>query len=143
MKRIGSGNRVLMYVALVTLFFAASKAATADVSIMISKEATKPEQVAANELRDYRGQLYPTETFTVSAGRPIGRAEHVSRIGTPASTPGLIEHLGDRRLQGPESYAITNTRINDKPTGLIVGADPAGVTYGVYGLLEELRRALR
>ncbi len=26
---------------------------------------------------------------------------------------------------------------------VIVGADPAGVMYGVYGLLEELRRALR
>ena len=60
------------------------------------------------------------------------------RIGTTDSTPELLKYLDGKKLEGAESYVVTHARIDGKETGIIVGADPAGVMYGVYGVLKKL-----
>lgn len=104
--------------------------------IVVSKQATHPEQVVAKELAESLGKLYGATEFAVSATPSDSGA--TIYLGTPKSMPLLTEHLGDRVLAGPESYVVTTATIDGHPSGLIVGADPAGVAYGVYGLLRRL-----
>jgi len=110
----------------------------AQVSILVSEKATETEQLAADELQHYLSKIYPSEKFTISkdnSQRPVSRS---IRIGTIKSQPELKEYLTDKSLCGPESYVVTECVIDGIQTGIILGADDAGVIYGVYGLLEKL-----
>jgi hypothetical protein len=104
--------------------------------IVVSPETTMPEQVAARELARYLGRLYPSTSFPVSdAGPSEGQ---VIYVGTSESAPHLMKHLGSHVLAGPESYVVTTAVVDGRQCGLILGADPAGVAYGVHGLLRHL-----
>ena len=105
-----------------------------DVSVIITDAASSPERIAANELIQHLKDIYPDDDFSLnnhSGGKVI-------RIGTPLSAPDLLKHVDAYRLKGPESYVVTTATMEGKETGIILGADPQGVMYGVYGLLEKL-----
>ena len=110
----------------------------ADIAIVTSKNATEIEQIAAGELRYYLSSLYRRERFTVLIDDAGIDAGPLIRIGTAVSTPELLKYLDGKKLKGSESYVVTHARIDGKETGIIIGADPAGVIYGVYGLLKKL-----
>jgi hypothetical protein len=104
------------------------------VSILITDTASSPERIAANELIKTLKEIYPDVGFSLNTSGS-GR---VIRIGTPSSSPDLLKHVDAAKLKGPESYLVTTAVIDGKKTGIILGADPLGVMYGVYGLLEKL-----
>ena len=105
-----------------------------EVSILITDTASSPERIAANELIKTLKEIYPDVGFSLNTSGS-GR---VIRIGTPSSSPDLLKHVDAAKLKGPESYLVTTAVIDGKKTGIILGADPLGVMYGVYGLLEKL-----
>lgn len=117
---------------------AAQDAATGSgpVPIVVSARAAPAERIAAEELADYLSKLYPAERFAITTDEP--RNDRAIRLGTPKSAPQLVGHLGGKDLAGAESYVVTSATIDGRATGVICGADPAGVIYGVCGLLEEL-----
>lgn len=101
------------------------------VEIVVPAKATSPEKIAAEDLALYLGKLYSQTSFEVRESAS-GSGDFVIRLGTPASAPALT---GQEGLAGPESWVVTTDGANN---GIIIGADPAGVMYGVYGLLERL-----
>jgi len=135
-KTMKEANRIHM-VLLLLLFGSSFSRADENVEILIPSKASSPENVAAAELAGYLKKLYPDTEFTV-AGKTAAKAGMAIRLGTPDSTPDLLKYIGERKLQGPESYVVTKATIDGRETGIILGADPAGVMYGVYGLLERL-----
>jgi hypothetical protein len=113
--------------------FTPSNAATT-VPIVISRQATSPERMAAEELADHLTKLYGETVFEI-AETAEGSAIY---LGTRESLPRLCARLGDRSPETPESYVVTTAEVNGNTCGLIVGADPSGVAYGVYGVLRRL-----
>ena len=119
---------------LLALFsFTPSEAATT-MPIVVSRQATSPERMAAEELADHLTKLYGETAFQI-AETATGSAIY---LGTPESSPRLCARLGDRSPETPESYVVTTAEVNGHTCGLIVGADPSGVAYGVYGVLRRL-----
>ncbi len=123
--------RRVLFLSLTFLCFAAISRSSLNASneviasIIVPKKACEIEQLAAAELADYLLGMYSTRDLDI-------------RIGTPESAPELVEYVGDKKLQGPESYIVTTAEINNKETGIILGQDSVGVMYGVYALLEKL-----
>jgi hypothetical protein len=107
------------------------------VEILVSPSASSPEKIAAEELASYLSKLYSGNRFKTGTDAS-GRAAFTIRLGTPASAPGLAGKVGREKVVHPESYVVTKAAIDGKETGIILGADPRGVMYGVYGLLEKL-----
>ena len=119
-----------------TAFSSARSKAATTVAIVVGRQATAPERMAAEELVDHLTRLYGGTVFEIaSLGDTKGPAIF---LGTPTSAPGLFAQLGDRSPDGSESYVVTADKINGDDCGLILGADPGGVVYGVYGLLRHL-----
>ena len=112
--------------------------AEAEIPIIISENAAKTESLAADELQHYLSRIYPSESFAVSKGGLRSTAGRSIRLGTIKSQPELKKYLTDKSLCGPESYVVTKCVIDGIQTGIVLGADNAGVIYGVYGLLEKL-----
>jgi hypothetical protein len=106
--------------------------AATDVAIVVSPKATAVERLAAAELSSHLQWLYPQVHFAL-AGTP-GANQPAVLIGTVASSPELARYVDTGSLQAPESFTITHRA----STAVIAGADPRGVLFGVYGLLEKL-----
>ncbi len=104
------------------------------VQVQVSPTASTAEQVAADELAKHLSRLYPQLRFQ-SGVQPADAAKFTIRLGTPDSAPDLAGQVGRERMAHAESYVVANDRAR---TGIILGADPRGVMYGVYGLLEKL-----
>ena len=109
---------------------AAGIALAADpIPVVVSPTASSAEKVAARELAEYLGRIYPAERFEVAAKRPAtGRA---IRLGTLSGDPALAKF---GKPASAESFVVSHAG----DTGAIVGADPRGVLFGVYALLEKL-----
>jgi hypothetical protein len=111
---------------LTLLLCAALNAAT--VTVRVSPTADPVEKLAASELANYLGKLYPADQFSVgTSGKPPSII-----LGTPRDTPDLAQFKD--RLSTPESFVVAATG----PTAYIAGADPRGTLFGVYALLEKL-----
>ncbi|MEI6424986.1 MAG: hypothetical protein WCP55_22435 [Lentisphaerota bacterium] len=109
------------------------KEQTIAVPVVVSAQAQPVERAAAEELAGYLGRIYPDERFIVSEQVPVaGRA---ILIGCVAREPRLKEYLTTLPTE-PESFIVATARKGQ--LGVIAGADPRGVVYGVYGLLEKL-----
>ncbi|TWT81590.1 F5/8 type C domain protein [Planctomycetes bacterium CA13] len=137
MNRIFGGLFVLLVGALVCIpdqASAADPSVGTEVEILVSSTATSPEQVAANELVSFLTKLYPDSRFEIRSDAS-NTSSFTIKLGTPESAPGLVEQVGREKVQHPESYVVTTDGEN---TGIILGADPRGVMYGVYGILEKL-----
>lgn len=92
--------------------------ATAQVTIVTPRSAHPLETFAASELVSRLSRLYPDERFIAAAAPPAdGRAILLSRRQGP-----------------PESFEITV----QPNRAVIAGADPRGLLYAVYALLEKL-----
>ena len=59
-------------------------------------------------------------------------------MGTIKSQPKLPRYVPEASLAKPESFVVSTAKEGDADIGVIAGADPRGVLYGVYGLLEKL-----
>ncbi len=114
----------------------AASSSPEQVSIVLGDGATMPEQIAAEELAAYLNKCYSNTRFQVTSPPPAG--QKAIYLGTPQSARRLGQLIGDNKLLGPESYVVTHAVVDGHDAGLIVGADAAGVVYGVYGLLEKL-----
>ena len=110
----------------------------AQIPIIISEDATKTEQLAAEELQRYLIQIYPSESFAISKGRSKLPTKQSIYIGTTKSQPMLLKHIDASLLETPESYVVSHLVSKGQQVGLILGADDAGLMYGVYGLLEKI-----
>ena len=104
------------------------------VEILVSPTASSPEKIAASELSSFLSKLYPGNKFETRTA-PAAGAAFTIQLGTPDSMPQLAKKIGREKLTEPESYVVTS---EGDATGIVLGADPRGVMYGVYGLLEKL-----
>ncbi len=131
--------RILFLVAIVLATSAARgicNDAPENCQIVVPSAASQPERVAAADLAGYLARLYPDTHFEV--GRTARKDSAAIYLGTPKSAPALFEAVKPRKLAGPESYLVTTAEIDGRRSGVILGADAAGVSYGVYGLLRQL-----
>ncbi len=106
--------------------------AQTNVTIVVSSKATAVERLAATELSSHLHLLYPQVPFAIAA--TPGANKPVVMVGTPAGFPELARYVDTGQLKTPESFVITNRA----STAVVAGADPRGVLYGVYALLEKL-----
>jgi hypothetical protein len=121
-------KHLLALLLLALLVPVSSDAAT--IPVVVSPSAPSVEQMAATDLSQMLGRIYPGDQFPLAGAAP---ATGACVILGDASDQALRSQAGSA-LQGPESFAV----LHPGDRGLIVGADPRGVAYGVYRLLEKL-----
>jgi len=102
------------------------------VPIIMAPGADAVEKVAAQELAFHLKRLYPDHDFPVGDRRPTAGREIL--VGSPGTWPQLARLVPQRDLPSAESFRVTAFG----GTGVIAGADPRGVLFGVYALLEKL-----
>ena len=112
----------------VAAVLALAAANAAEIAVVRRAAAPPLERLAAQELAAYLGKLYPNDRFTLKESPAPGA--RTIRIGTLESDPALARVVNAAQLETPESFVV-------RP-GIIAGADPRGVLYGVYALLERL-----
>lgn len=107
----------------------------ADVSVFVPTGASSAERIAGRELAHYLGQLYPNDRFSVADRLPeAGRG-----IVVGCATNGAVRRwLNQPAPTAAESFVVTSRRDGPRELGVIAGADPRGVVYGAYALLEKL-----
>ena len=110
-------------------------ASAADVSVVVAPDASTAERLAASDLSEYLGRLYPGDRFALTSALPEkGRGIVV----------GCVTNTTVRRLVGgaaptaPESFVVCARQDGARELGVIAGADVRGAVYGVYALLEKL-----
>ncbi len=109
-------------------------AAPAETVVVASPAKANPAQrFAVDELASYLGRIYPQTRF-VTAGKLPASGKAIL-VGSDAAARSLV---ADADLSQPESYAVRSVRRGHQQLGVIAGADPRGVVYGVYALLEKL-----
>ncbi|MCC6125517.1 MAG: hypothetical protein IT426_11180 [Pirellulales bacterium] len=106
------------------------------IGIVVGRNASPAERSAGEELCGYLEKLYPRQQFRSAEALPAaGRA---ILLGTPSGDDRIKGLLPDRDLSKPESYLVAAKKDGPRTLGVIAGADPRGVVYGVYGLLDKL-----
>ena len=106
------------------------------IPIILSANATPPVKFAASELAKYLGSLFPACGFSV-AEKPPQSGSYI-RLGTVQDSPLLAKYVSKPDLLSPDSFAVTAVQEGQAHIGIIAGADPRGVLFGVYALLEKL-----
>ena len=126
-------RHVLLLIALILL--AGVVQAQTEVAVVVSPNATGVEKLAASELATHLAVLYPSVRFPVRDQAASGARV---LLGTPASLPESLRSLESAKLETPESFSITTLPSKSAPVAVVAGADPRGVLFGVYALLEKL-----
>ena len=106
------------------------------IPVVVAPQASAVEALAANELSRYLAKIYPGRSFPVGTALPA--AGPAVLVGTPQSQPELRRLVEPERLQGPESFVVSTAARGVGRIGMVAGADPRGILYGVYALLEKL-----
>ncbi len=107
-------------------------AAQTKVVVILPKDASTAEKVAADELTAHLHELYPSADFETGGLRP----------GIPVIYLGTVQELPENyaaelrdKLDKPDSFAI---KVIDSRTAVIAGASPRATLYAVDALLEKL-----
>ena len=129
-------DRVLSFPACLCSILVATVLQAADVPVILGPDASKIERIAAQELADKLGRLYPGDRFLLAAALPAtGKAIVVGQV----SAAPVRDQLGNEALPTDlESYVVSAKNVGGLELAVIAGADARGVVYGVYGLLEKL-----
>ena len=130
---LAASRRLLLAVALALWLPGAARAAS--FPVFVPPGASSAERLAAADLVEYLGRLYPGDRFAPTNALPeTGRGIVV----------GCATNAGVRRLAGgaapavPESFLVLTRKEGARELGIITGADARGTAYGVYALLEKL-----
>ncbi|MCX7015625.1 MAG: hypothetical protein NTW86_24240, partial [Candidatus Sumerlaeota bacterium] len=123
-----------------------AQAASSSLPIVVGERAHPAEHLAARELADALQKLYPAEKFEIKTYESgfVPKSGKMILLGTPESLPHWNRNDAiDRIGGGPESFLVDSFIVNTPregqyQVGRIAGADPRGVAYGVYALLEKL-----
>ncbi len=122
--------------AICSLLIVWQPATAAEVPVVVSADAAKAVRLAADELAGYFSRLHPETNFPLIQDLPpSGPAIRVESIDSDSS---LAEAVDADLLDTPESYVVATIDENGRKVGIVAGADPRGVVYAVYGLLEKL-----
>lgn len=112
------------------------------ISISYAADAPSPIEIAAKELAIELGKLFPNDSFHACKDKNWAKnTNQVILLGTRKHWPELSVTIRPsiyERLDGPESYVATEFCIGADSVGVIIGADPAGVVNGVFGMLKKL-----
>jgi len=107
------------------------------VRIVPSRGADVIERLAASELADLLGRMYPGSSFAVSR-KPGSSRDRCIFLGT-RENPGRTRLLvGADELSQPGSFVVKRGTGGESNVAVIAGADSRAVLDGVYGLLEEM-----
>ena len=108
----------------------------AEVAVVTAPDAAPVERIAARELADKLGQLYPNDRFVSASDIPQGG--RIILVGN--ATHALIRrHLDGPPPDAPESFVVQHVRpAGAGELGIIAGADGRGTAFGVYALLARL-----
>jgi Malectin domain len=111
-------------------------------SLVISKEASALEELAAKEIRRYlylrTGKLLRIEARPDVSAAPGEAIVIVNKVRFPASGFGDIELRRRVGALGPQEYLLKTFPHRKKAALLVAGGDDIGTLYGAYRLAERL-----
>jgi hypothetical protein len=106
-----------------------------DVPVVLPTDAPTNEQLAARDLTNILGQLYPKDRFFLSTALPVtGKAILLGQASDALGRP----YLGHDVPAMKEAFVVHTYLADDLKLGVIAGADARGTAYGVYQLLSQL-----
>jgi hypothetical protein len=126
------GHGLLAFLATMALLVAGH---AADLPVFVPPGASSAERLAAADLVDCLGRLYPADRFTLTTALPKRGRGIVVGCATNAAVRRLV---GDAAPVVPESFLVLTQRNGVRELGIVCGADARGTAYGVYALLEKL-----
>ena len=107
----------------------------AEIPIVLAPEAPKNVRLAAQDLADILGRLYPGDRFSLAATLPgTGRVILLGKAADALVRP----WMGGAAPTAPESFVVRVERASGREIGVIAGADARGAAFGVYQLLSRL-----
>ena len=122
-------------VLLLSIMLCAVGLPAAEVPIVLAVNAQSSERIAAQDLADLLGRLYPQDQFSIATNLPVsGKAILLGQISDPL----VRAHLRGEIPTAPESFVVRTQLAGDLELGIIAGADARGTAYGVYQLLSNL-----
>ena len=107
-----------------------------EIPIVVGKQASQLEKLAASELSQHLQRLYRSNSFPIQETVP----DHGSRIllGTLESLPQLRNRVSKDLLARPGSYVVSNQNHGGLQEGIVAGSDAQATLFAVYALLEKI-----
>lgn len=110
-------------------------------AIFVGKLAPPMEVYAARELQRYLYQVSGALAEIRAGADSVDGPGFI--LGTTASNPQIAKLAADQQITvsttnpGPQGYVLKKLRANGHEVLVVVGSDPVGILYGVYGLLQD------
>ena len=107
-----------------------------EIPIIVGRQASPVEKLAAGELSQQLQRLHPSNSFPIQEALPA----HGSRIllGTVQSLPQLANRVPEDLLARPGSYVVSSQNQGRFHEALVAGSDAQATLFAVYALLEKL-----
>jgi hypothetical protein len=128
--------RTITRIAILLLVSGYAAGAESQIRIVVGREATPLEKLAAEELATHLQRIYPDHQFPI-VNSPSHNVPQIL-LGTLQSQPNFRERVSEAKLTKPESFVVTTVKEDGAGVGIVAGADARGTLYGVYALLEKL-----
>ena len=126
---------ILLLAALFVFAWGASRAAGAEINIVVTPQADPLETFAANELQRYLERLFPVSVRVAST--PSESAESLFFVGLPKGVPGAEALCASVPKLSDQGFLLRNAQWKGKPALLIAGGSPVATMWGVYELAER------
>jgi len=107
-----------------------------EIPIVVGKNASPIEKLAADELAQHLRRLDPSKSFAIRDTLP-GQGTQIL-LGTFQSLPQLRSRIPSDLLARPGSYAATSQTHGRYQEGVVAGSDAQATLFAVYALLEKL-----